>query len=272
MLNLITVNIFLAVADKLLDFLWFYLALTLSGSGDNKALLAVIIQMIILRTLFYFLFRKIFRQTNFYGQYIYGLAAGFIIILIGIRSENLYWLVFLVALKEIFSIFRLLGSKNSQAELGISSPRLNYLLNVFPWTGILFAYLIITYYETNNLINSIFAALALLIGIPTILIYAKYSKAYAKGITEIVDTTEKKNKWMHFVYNTGTGLCMAVSYAVFIFATENVLAGIIAISVIGIILETAKALVLKGERLYEIDYALYTSFWMIGLGIALFVV
>lgn len=271
-INILTSNLFLAVADRLMDLLWLSLAIDIKIGSDRGALAGVIMQMILLRVVFYLLLRKLFNKINFYGLYIFGLTAAFVIILIGTKNESITFLVFLVAVKEIFSMFRILGNKGVSVEVFSARRKIINAIRILPYAALVPAYLIASYYINNNVITSIFAALAILVGLPTIFIYNGFSKNYSKKGIEVIEPQNIKKRPIEVILNIISAASIPAFYAIFIFAKTNTLLFIGILSLLSIFVETLKAIIIKEKLNFELDTLLYSNIWLAGLLTAVFVV
>jgi len=270
--NILTSAFFLSVADRLMDILWLTLAINFKIDGNKGPLVGVLMQMIILRIVLYVLIKKLFNKFNFYGLYIFGLTAAFVIILIGTKNENITLLIFLVAAKEIFSMFRMFGNKGVGIEVFGARRRVIHTVRILSYASLLPAYLILMYYVNNNIINSIFASLAILVGLPTIFMYKGFSKKYAKKGINKVDQIETKFTRTSMILNIISAVSIPAFYTIFIFAKENTLLLIGIVSLVSVLLETLKAVVIKEKLSFEIDTVIYSSIYLTALLAAIFVV
>jgi len=128
------------------------------------------------------------KSVNFYGKYIFGLSAAFVIILITTKLDiNTYFLL-LVFLGECFVVFKNDGNKQVVSELlstdnsNSDEIKFNIVTNVIYWLTMVIAALIIIIYANHGLLESIFAPIAVMVGLAMVLLYYPFSHNYSKGI------------------------------------------------------------------------------------------
>ena len=188
----------------------------------------------ILRMFLSFFAVKPFRSMNFYGKYIIGLAAAFIIILIATKSHDNYWILLLVALNEFFGIFRNNGDADATEEIIKEKAGQIYTFGIIKWVALLFAVVMLIFY--SGMIAYIYAPLAVLTGLSMIFLYNGYSKTYAKKLTERETTTIGTTKKIQ-ILNVISALMVMLIYAAMIWVKDNTVLYVAWICLAGIMFE-----------------------------------
>lgn len=226
--------------------------------ADKTMLFGVLTMMGLLRIGFFLMVNKFFKTTNFYGKYIVGLAAGFTIILIATKSQESFWILFMVGINEIYTAFRNEGDEYAQAEV----MNLNYFwANVFriaKWIAIPLAVSVLMYYY--NMTQYIYAPLAVFTGLSMIFLYNGYSKTYAKKVTQKIQEDKAYTK-KTLMIDALSGLLVTLIYAVAIWMEDNVTLFIIWISSMGMILE------LVSKRAHKSNTTLFEGVGLVILSI-----
>jgi hypothetical protein len=243
----LTISSFLmAVSNRLMDLLW----ITLAGLNSDKVMLfGVLLMMGILRIIFSVFAVKPFKSMNFYGKYILGLAAAFIIILIATKSHDNYWILLLVGLNELFGVFQNSGDEDAANEMIVKKSKSASVFKTVEWVAFLAAILLLIFYR--GMIIYIYAPLAVLTGLSMILLYNGYSKQYAKKITQ-EKITDKGTARDILIFNIISGVIITVLYAVIIWVKDSTALYIAWICLIGLMVEFVKKEdYRKNNSLYE---------------------
>lgn len=251
----------MATSNRLMDFLWIIIAFT----DESKLLLpGALINMGFYRIIFFFLGKKLFAKRNFYAKYIIGMAAAFIVILIATKGHGTGLFFAMMTLNEIFGFFRRVGDDAVLKEI-IKKDKISATFSIMKWMAIPLAGLILAYY--TNMIEYIYAPLAVITGLAMIILYNGFSKDYAKmKVEEAEEKVANHKSWKDHVAEVISGLILIAMYALLVFNTENGILIIAWISVIGIILE------ITTRKNTKSNSALYEGIGLIVLAIVRFVV
>jgi hypothetical protein len=163
-------------ADKLLDFLWLYYIYAKTHQILYVAIFAAVI--VVGRLIIFLTVREMFHKSSFYGHYILAYSFAFLAILL-VNKLSIESIIFLlIVLKEIFSAFRVTGTKAYLNHIVRGRKWLLLTANSISYVVYPLAILLLKFFIDKQIIDQTFTAFALLIAPAMILTFRLYSKTH----------------------------------------------------------------------------------------------
>jgi hypothetical protein len=164
-----------AFADYLLEAYWLFVIIISSEQFFYYLILSGLLKII-----GYIVLGKVFARNNFYLVYIYAVTFAFILILLVNRLNENISLVYLVVLKEVFSVLRIITTRNLLAQTSSKRELKIFLVNSLFIIFMVLTIPLINYLQINNLDQNTYIYFGLIISVATVFAYNLPKKVQGK--------------------------------------------------------------------------------------------
>jgi hypothetical protein len=185
------------VADILLEFYWVYYIYThsLETTGNKResliTALVLLITLVVFRYVIFISLQRAFKKTNHYNLHIFSYSIAFVIILLINKLPIDFIIIFLMPLKEFYSVFRIIATKSYLSGIAYSRSMVFIGINLLELLSIPLAGLIMLLIISTKTSDQIFTFFALLIGPSMIIIYNLFSKNHLSKTESQINLSTK---------------------------------------------------------------------------------
>jgi hypothetical protein len=185
------------VADKLLEFYWVYYIYSNSLEMTNNkresfiTALILLITLVVFRYVIFIFLQRVFKKTNHYNLHIFSYSIAFVIILLINKLPIDFIIIFLMPLKEFYSVFRVIATKAYLNGVAYKRNITFVGVNLVEFLSIPLAGLIMLLIINTKTTDQIFTFFALLMGPSMIIIYNLFSKNHLVKTEGQINLTTK---------------------------------------------------------------------------------